>query len=91
MSPPVAGSVGIETPRAWTLESHTNGPEPLWYKPESWNMAIGGFVLGSLIVYVKGMRRMMFQLSGFYYKTSSANLIRTNRSSDGPHDTDPQK
>ena len=24
-------------------------------------------MLGSLIVYVKGMRRMMFQLSGFYY------------------------
>ena len=23
---------------------------------------------GSLILYLKGMRRMMFQLSGFYYK-----------------------
>ena len=31
-------------------------------------MALGGFVLGSLILYLKGMRRMMFQLSGFYYK-----------------------
>ena len=31
-------------------------------------MALGGFVLGSLIIYLKGMRRMMFQLSGFYYK-----------------------
>ena len=30
-------------------------------------MALGGFVLGSLIIYPKGMRRMMFQLSGFYY------------------------
>ena len=24
-------------------------------------------MLGSLIIYLKGMRRMMFQLSGFYY------------------------
>ena len=31
-------------------------------------MALGGFVLGSLIVYLKGMRIMMFQLSGYYYK-----------------------
>ena len=30
-------------------------------------MALGGFVLGSPIIYLKGMRRMMFQLSGFYY------------------------
>ena len=36
--------------------------------PESWNMGLGGFVLGSLILYLKGMRRMMFQLSGFYYR-----------------------
>ena len=35
---------------------------------ESWNMALGGFVLGSLILYLKGMRRMMFQLSGFHLK-----------------------
>ena len=27
-------------------------------------------MLGSLILYLKGMRRMMFQLSGFYYKGS---------------------
>ena len=27
---------------------------------------IGGLVLGSLIHYLKGMRIMMFQLSGFY-------------------------
>ena len=26
-------------------------------------------MLGSLIIYLKGMRAMMFQLSGFYYKT----------------------
>ena len=26
-------------------------------------------MLGALIVYLKGMRRMMFQLSGFYYKS----------------------
>ena len=25
-------------------------------------------MLGSLILYLKGMRRMMFQLSGFYYR-----------------------
>ena len=30
-------------------------------------MVLGGSVLGSLIIYLKGMRRMMFQLSGFYY------------------------
>ena len=36
--------------------------------PESWNMGLGGFVLGSLIRYLKGMRRMMFRLSGFYYR-----------------------
>ena len=27
-------------------------------------------MLGSLIIYLKGMRRMMFQLSGFYYTPS---------------------
>ena len=37
------------------------------WKPESWNMALGGLVLGSLILYLKGIRIMMFQLSGFYY------------------------
>ena len=30
-------------------------------------MALGGFLLGSLRLYLKGMRIMMFQLSGFYY------------------------
>ena len=30
-------------------------------------MAVGGLVLGSLILYFKGMRIIMFQLSGFYY------------------------
>ena len=35
---------------------------------ESWNMALGGLVLGSLILYLKGMRIMMFQLSGFYHR-----------------------
>ena len=29
--------------------------------------ALGGLVLGFLILYLKGMRIMMFQLSGFYY------------------------
>ena len=36
--------------------------------PESWNMVLGGLVLGSLIVYLKGMRILMVQLSGYYYK-----------------------
>ena len=31
-------------------------------------MALGGLVLGSLILYLKGIRIMMFQLSGFYYR-----------------------
>ena len=35
-------------------------------------MGLGGLVLGSLILYLKGMRRMMFQLSGFYYKPHRA-------------------
>ena len=34
-------------------------------------MALGGLVLGSLILYLKGMRIMMFQLSGFYCKVYS--------------------
>ena len=29
-------------------------------------MVLGGFVLGSLFIYLPGMRIMMFQLSGFY-------------------------
>ena len=29
-------------------------------------MDLGGFALGSPILYLKGMRIMMFQLSGFY-------------------------
>ena len=33
-------------------------------------MALGGLVLGSLILYLKGMRIMMFQLSGFYINKS---------------------
>ena len=35
---------------------------------ERWNIALGGLVLGSLILYLKGMRIVMFQLSGFHYK-----------------------
>ena len=44
--------------------------EPLQRTPESWNMALGGLVLGSLILYLRGTRIMMFQLSGFYCKLS---------------------
>ena len=32
-------------------------------------MGLGGLVLGSLILYLKGTRIVMFQLSGFYYIT----------------------
>ena len=41
-------------------------------------------MLGSLILYFKGMRRMMFQLSGFYCKT----LTAKNRS---PKPKDPEQ
>ena len=38
-------------------------------------MVLGGLVLGSLILYLKGMRTMMFQLSGYYYSgTLKGNL-----------------
>ena len=37
--------------------------------PESWNMDLGGLVLGALIFYLKGMRAIMFQLSGFYCRS----------------------
>ena len=38
--------------------------------PESWNMDLGRLVLGSPILYLTGMRIMMFQLSGFYCSRS---------------------
>ena len=31
-------------------------------------------MLGSLILYLKGMRRMMFQLSGFYFRIEELGL-----------------
>ena len=34
-------------------------------------------MLGSLILYLKGMRIMMFQLSGFYYNPDSRKLKET--------------
>ena len=40
-------------------------------------MALGGFVLGSLILYLKGMRIMMFQLSGFYCKALKPFLLHS--------------
>ena len=42
--------------------------QPLQRIPESWNMALGGLVLASLMLYLKGMRMIMFQLSGFDYE-----------------------
>ena len=38
-------------------------------------MALGGLVLGSLILYLKGMRIMMFQLSGFYCNSYDISCI----------------
>ena len=35
-------------------------------------MALGGLVLGSLVLYLKGTRIVMFQLSGFYYRAFGA-------------------
>ena len=32
-------------------------------------------MLGSPIIFLKGMRRMMFQLSGFYYREFGALLV----------------
>ena len=39
-------------------------------------------MLGSLILYLKGMRIMMFQLSGFYYRVS-CRVIQGQRCSRG--------
>ena len=57
----------------WVMQDFVHQPyEPqnIESKPESWNMGLGGLVLGSLILYLKGMRRMMFQLSGFYCRVN---------------------
>ena len=44
-------------------------------------------MLGSLIIFLKGMRRMMFQLSGFYYNSGLlldlADISMSARVSDG--------
>ena len=50
----------VSTPKAFPILN-------LQRTPESWNRALGGLVLGSLMLYLKGMRIMMFQLSGVYY------------------------
>ena len=34
-------------------------------------------MLGSLILYLKGMRRMMLKLSGFYYRWKGIGFIET--------------
>ena len=39
-------------------------------------MGLGGFVLGSLILYLKVMGRMMFQVSGFYYRGNGSVRIQ---------------
>ena len=36
-------------------------------------------MLGSPILYLKGMRTLMFQLSGFYYNPPSNPLLRRGR------------
>ena len=38
----------------------------LYGTPDSWNIDLGRIVLGFPLLYLKGMRAMMFQLSGFY-------------------------
>ena len=38
-------------------------------------MDLAGLVLGSLILYLKGMRIIMFQLSGFYYRFMSSTRL----------------
>ena len=37
-------------------------------------------MLGSLILYLKGMRIIMFQLSGFYYKSSAIRVTTRAKS-----------
>ena len=39
-------------------------------------MALGGLALGSLILYLKGMRTTMFQLSGFYCNGVRLKVLR---------------
>ena len=46
-------------------------------------------MLGSLILYLKGMRRMMFQLSGFY-STSMGTETGTHDSENQPHRAAPK-
>ena len=41
-------------------------------------MGLGGLVLGSLILYLKGMRIMMFQLSGFYFRCLVGSGLRAD-------------
>ena len=43
-------------------------------------MGLGGFVLGSPILYLKGMRILMFQLSGFYYSLIIGFRVNPNSS-----------
>ena len=38
-------------------------------------MAVGGLVLGSPILYLKGIRILMFQLSGFYYRVLDTKML----------------
>ena len=38
-------------------------------------MGLGGLMLGSPIFYLKGMRIMMFQLSGYYYMVRALLLM----------------
>ena len=46
-------------------------------------MTLGGLVLGSLILYLKGTRIVMFQLSGFYYILTRIYILSPQVSS--PH------
>ena len=47
---------------------------------ESWNVGLGGLVLGSLILYLKGMGTIMFRFSGFYYHAAARGKVLVARS-----------
>ena len=58
----------IRYPEFWrALNPYTLNP-PYRESEKSWNMDLGWSVLGSSILYLNGMRILLFQLSGFYYK-----------------------
>ena len=45
-------------------------PKKLPQTPANWNMGLRQLVLGSLMLYLKGMRIMMFRLCGYHSRSS---------------------